>query len=251
MNEKNDAVITCLPVNDWRMAMQWHDLLFMHWPVPVEVMRRVVPPALETETFDGQAWIGVVPLLMAGVRARGLPPLPGLSRFPELNVRTYVRVGGVPGVYFFSLDAHNAVAVAVARRTYRLMYYRAAMSIERADDWYVYRSRRTHRGARPAMFEGRYRPVGEPCRSAPGSLDHFLTERYYLYTTDAHGRAYFAPISHDPWALQPAEARIDVNTMTEPLGIRLPDVEPLLHFSKRVDVVSGGLKPAGGTNSTG
>src|SRR5437867_5100192 len=114
-----------LPSRPWVTTMRWHDLLFLHWPVRPEIIRPLIPNGLELDTFDGAAWIGVVPFRMTGVRLRWLPPLPGISAFPELNVRTYVRVRDRPGVYFFSLDAGSRTAVAMARAWFHLPYFHA------------------------------------------------------------------------------------------------------------------------------
>ncbi len=218
------------------MAQQWNDLLFAHWPIPEAELRAVVPAALPIDTFDGYAWIGVVPFHMSGVRLRWLPELSSVSAFPELNVRTYTTLDGKPGVYFFSLDAANHLAVAGARLSFRLPYFYAEMSV-RTGEVIEYESRRADRSSPPARFAGRYRPRGEVFRSEPGSLAYWLTERYCLYTGDRRGRVYRAEILHDQWPLQPAEADIVRNTMTRPVGIELPDTKPVLHFSERVNVV--------------
>jgi uncharacterized protein YqjF (DUF2071 family) len=219
------------------MAQRWHDLLFAHWPIPVEVMRPLVPAALPIDTFDGQAWLGVVPFRMSGIRLRGMPGLPRLSAFAELNVRTYTVIDGKPGVYFFSLDAASLVAVRTARRWYQLPYYLAAMRCEQRGESIVYDSRRIDPAGVPAEFIGRYRPVGEAIRSEPGSLEHWLTERYCLYTADARGRVRRAEILHEPWPLQPATAELSWNTMALAAGIALPDTPPNLWFSRSLDVV--------------
>lgn len=220
----------------WVMAQTWQDLLFAHWPVDLGELRRAVPAVLPLDTFEGTAWLGVVPFRMRGVRGRWMPPLPGLSAFPELNVRTYVTVGGKPGVYFFSLDAGNAAAVLFGRRCYHLPYYRARMTTAHVDGVVRYTSRRTHRGAPPARFRALYHPTGSIYRAVPGTLDYFLTERYCLYTVDAGGRIYRTDIAHPPWPLQPAEAQIRLNTMARPHGITLPDTPPLLWFAPRLEV---------------
>jgi len=136
---------------------------------------------------------------MTGVRLRGTPPLPWLSAFPELNVRTYVTFGGKPGVWFFSLDASNSMAVAIARAWFHLPYFRARMGCAERDGWIHYQSERTHRGAPIAVLEGRYRPVSEVLRPQHGTLEHYLTERYCLYTTDGRGRLIRGEIHHSPW----------------------------------------------------
>ncbi len=219
------------------MTQTWYDLLFAHWPVPAAALRPLVPAQLELDTYQGQAWIGVVPFGMTGIHARGLPALPGLSAFLELNVRTYVTRDGRPGVYFFSLDAANRAAVWAARRWFYLPYHYARMSLRETDGWYWYRSRRIHRAVEPAEFVGRYRPVGNVFEAAPGSLDDWLTARYCLYSIDPRGRLFRGDIHHPPWPLQHAQAEIQVNTMTLPAGVRLPAVEPLLHFARKLKVL--------------
>jgi len=171
------------------------------------------------------------------VRLRGTPALPGFSAFPELNVRTYVVVNGKPGVWFFSLDAANAIAVAIARSWFHLPYLRARMSCEERNGWIEYRSDRTHHGAPNAVLRGRYRAVGDVFSAQPASLEHFLTERYCLYTADEAGRVIVGGIHHAPWPLQRAEADLTQNTMAQAAGLSLPADPPLFHFSKRQDVV--------------
>src|SRR5579864_3295886 len=172
------------PRGPWVMTQSWHDLLFAHWPVDAAVLRAKIPPQLEIDTFMGQAWIAVVPFRMSGVRLRGTPSVPWLSKFPELNVRTYVVAENKPGVWFFSLDAGNFLAVAVARAWFHLPYFRAHMSCGQRDGWVHYKSERTHGDGRDAILHGKYRPIGGAFESRPGSLEHFLTERYCLYATD-------------------------------------------------------------------
>ena len=203
-----------LPRGPWVMAQSWHDLLFAHWRVPEALVRSVIPPALEVDTFDGSAWLGVVPFRMSGIRPRGLPPMPRVSTFVEMNVRTYVRHRGRGGVWFFSLDASEPIAVAVARRWFHLPYFEARMSCDALDDGDVaYHSQRTHRGATPATFAGTYGPSGDVAPARAGSLEHWLTERYCLYTVDGRRRLIRGDIHHEPWPLQPAHARIDVCTV--------------------------------------
>jgi uncharacterized protein YqjF (DUF2071 family) len=223
----------------WALAMSWHDLLFMHWPVPVEALRGLIPPALEVETFDGSAWLGVVPFRMTGVRPRLLPGVPALSNFPELNVRTYVTAGGRPGVWFFSLDARNPVAVRIARATFGLPYFDARMSCETGPDGVVsYRSERTHRGAPPARFAARYRPTEEVAGSRPGMLEYFLTERYCLYSAGRGGRVRRGEIHHHLWPLKGAEVEVERLEMTAQIGLQLPETDPVLHFSERLEVLA-------------
>jgi uncharacterized protein YqjF (DUF2071 family) len=227
-----------MPDGPWVMTQSWHDLLFAHWPVDADQLRSRMPPGLPLDLFEGQAWIGVVPFHMTNVAPRGVPALPWVSAFPELNVRTYVIVGAKPGVYFFSLDAGNPLAVTVARTMFNLPYYSATMSVERDGEWVMYSSRRTSDKAAHAEFKARYRPIGPTCVARPGTLDHFLTERYCLYTVDDSFHLHRLEIHHPPWPLQAAEAAIDVNTMTEAADIRLPSMAPVLHFARRQDMVA-------------
>ncbi len=220
------------------LAMQWQALLFMHWPLPAAVLRPLIPPGLTLDTFDGWAWLGVVPFTMAGVHARFLPPLPGTTTFPELNVRTYVTTEGKAGVYFFSLDAANPLAVRAARLGFRLPYYDAAMSTARSGGAVAYASTRTHHGAPPAAFTARYRPTGPVSHSTDGSIDAWLTERYCLYSAAGTQTIWRADIDHTRWPLQPAEAEIVCNTMVNPLRLVLPPTSPLLHFARRLDVIA-------------
>jgi uncharacterized protein YqjF (DUF2071 family) len=219
------------------MAQSWHDLLFAHWPVDAAALRAQIPNKLEIDTFHGRAWIGVVPFRMSGVRLRGTPALPWLSKFPELNVRTYIVAEGKPGVWFFSLDAQNAIAVAVARAWFHLPYFRARMSCEDHDGWIHYRSERTHGGAPGALLEAKYRPAGQVFEAKPEALEHFLTERYCLYAAGPRGRIIRAEIHHPPWRLQVAEAEFAQNTMTQAAGLPLSTQKPLLHFARRQDAV--------------
>jgi uncharacterized protein YqjF (DUF2071 family) len=220
------------------MKQEWHDLLFAHWTAPVEVLRPVIPRGLEIDTFGGQAWLGVVPFRMAGVRMRGTPAIPGFSRFPELNVRTYVVRDGKPGVWFFSLDAANAVAVWGARALFHLPYFLAEMSCAEDSGWIRYESRRKDRRGSAASIRARYRATGAVFHAHPGSIDHFLAERYCLYTADEKGRIIRCEIHHPPWPLQLAEAATEGNTMAAAAGIPIAEQKPeLLHFSRRQEVV--------------
>jgi uncharacterized protein len=233
-----------LPPEPWLMAQTWRDLLFAHWALGPADVARIIPEALGLDTFDGRAWIGVTPFEVSGLRPRGGPPVPRLSRFPELNVRTYVTVGGKPGIFFLSLDAASMLAVFAARRAYRLPYFRARMSIDRRSERVQYESERVSPDGELAGFEAEYAPAGGSFRAAPGSLEYFLTERYCLYTIDETGRALRADIQHPPWPLQPATATIRVNTMTRPWGVRLPDEPPLLHYARLQRVLIWPLRPA-------
>jgi uncharacterized protein len=222
----------------WAMGQTWEDLLFAHWRVPLSAVREHVPAGLDVEQSDGSAWVSVTPFRLTGLRARGMLPLPRLSAFLELNVRTYVQAAdGKPGIWFFSLDASNRLAVEVARRTYKLPYFQARMSAERRGEWIEYECARIEEAGR--VFSGRYRPDGPVFNAKPGSREEFLTERYCLYTTGERGRLHRAEIHHEPWPLQAAEAEIELVSISP---VELTG-DPILHFSRRLDIVVWPLKP--------
>ncbi|HEU4450146.1 MAG TPA: DUF2071 domain-containing protein [Gaiellaceae bacterium] len=227
-----------LPRRPWLLGQTWRSLLFAHWPLDPAVLAPLVPRPLALDTFAGRAWIGLTPFVVTGHRPAPLPPLPVVSTFPELNVRTYVTAGGKPGIHFFSLDAASSLAVAAARWYYHLPYYRAEMSTVRADGAVAYESTRVDDRGGQARFVARYGATGAPVQAEHGSLEHFLVERYCLYTL-AEGRLLRGEIHHPPWPLQPAEAEIAVNTMA-PAGVELPGTPPLLHFAARQDVLIWG-----------
>jgi uncharacterized protein YqjF (DUF2071 family) len=222
-----------LPSGPWILTQTWHDLLFAHWPVQAAELRALVPRELALDTFNGQCWVAVAPFHMSDIRVHGMPAIPGLSRTPELNVRTYVTVEGKPGVYFFSLDAASRAAVWAARKFFYLLYFLAHMEVREESGSIVCRSKRT--GAR-AEFRGRYRPIAPVNVRKPGTIEHWLTERYCLYTI-RKGVIYRSEIHHQPWPLQDAAAEITTETMAQAAGIKLPTSSPLLHFSKYLKVL--------------
>jgi uncharacterized protein YqjF (DUF2071 family) len=223
------------PERPWLMGQTWINLLFAHWRVPTPALEAVVPAQLQIDTYDGSAWIGITPFLVQGLRLRGTTPLPRLSSFPEINVRTYVTVAGKAGIYFLSLDADSRAAVTAARRSYRLPYFHSRISTSGEGDGFRFESMRTSSDGPPAYFDAAYGPEGEPMAIRDGSLERWLTERYCLYTLDERQRTLRGEIHHPPWPLRPAWAEIETNTMTSPFGIALEN-EPLLHFSARQDV---------------
>ena len=232
-----------LPAGRWRMRMSWRELLFAHWPLPADALRPLIPAGLPLDLHDGAAWVSVVPFAMAEVAPRGLPTVPWLSNFLELNLRTYVAIGGKPGVWFFSLDAANPVAVEIGRRVFHLPYVRARMMLRREDDWFVYESRRTDRRLPPGDFQGRYRATGPMFRAEPGSLDAWLTERYAFYSTDRRGRLLRCDIHHQPWPLQPGEVEISRNTLADGHGFALDGPPQRVQVVQRLDVHAWGVVP--------
>lgn len=221
------------------MTQTWNDVLFAHWPVDRAALAARLPRSCPLDLFGGQAWLGIVAFDMSNVAPRFVPALPWLSAFPEINVRTYVRVDDTPGVYFFSLDAANPVAVWFARRFFHLPYHTAAIDISRNGDGVGYNCRRR---AAEGRFEAMYRPVGPAAEAAAGSLDYFLTERYCLYTVDAADRLMRCDIHHPPWPLQPATVTIAANTLAGAAGVSLPPIAPIVHFAKRQDTVNWPLR---------
>lgn len=224
--------------------MTWTDLAFLHWPVPVSALRPLIPAELELETFEDTAWVAVTPFEMRGVRVSGMPPVPTATDFPELNVRTYVKHRDRSGVWFFSLDAASWLAVAGARAATGLSYFHARMSIAREDSSIAYESERTHPGATPAAFRVRYRPEGAVFRGAPGSFEHWCTERYSLFSVAIDRTLLRLDIEHEPWPLQRATADINLNTMALASGIELPDLPPRVLFAGRLDVTAKWPTPA-------
>jgi len=226
------------------MCMRWSELLFAHWPVDPDHLAARLPGGLRLETHGGVAWVGVVPFLMSAVRPAFLPPIPGTSRFPELNVRTYVRPAAPatedqdrPGVYFFSLDAASRLAVRTARAIFHLAYRDADMRCARDEDGTVrFSSRRTERRFPPAELEATYRAAGTLEPVASGSFEDFLTGRWCLYSVDPRGGVHRGEIDHDPWRLGPAEATFARNDMLASHGIEPLRDEPVLHLAGPVDV---------------
>jgi len=219
------------------IAMGWRHLLFANWPVDPAVVAAQIPDDLTVETYDGRAWLSVVPYLNVDVRPRGLPAAMGVD-LPELNLRTYVSRDGEPGVYFFSLDAEGILGVVGARLFHRLPYYYADTEIAGTDRGIAFTSERLHPGASPATFTGTYEPVGDPFVPEPGSLAAFLTEHYRYYTLARDGTLRYADIDHDRWTLRPATVTTEPNTLFEATGFERPAGSPVCYYSRGVDITS-------------
>ena len=226
-----------MPAGPWVLTQRWHELLFAHWPLKAEVLRPLLPPTLPLDTYEGEAWVAIVPFWMSNVSPRGLPPVSAVSTFPELNLRTYVSVDGIPGVYFFSLDAGNPVAVQIARTFFHLPYFNARMQHRWRGDTLHYSSIRSDSRGRRAEVCVRYRPTGPVSLSTPGTLVSWFTERYCLYTTYKN-RVYRAYIHHRQWPLQPAEWEIERQTLAAAHDVVLPDCPPLLHYADVLDMLA-------------
>ena len=219
------------------MYQKWRSLLFLHWEVPVEPLRALIPSGLEIDTFEGRAYVGLVPFTMRAVRPVGLPAAPWLSYFHETNVRTYVHVAGRdPGVWFFSLEAANPVAVALARSLFHLPYHHARMSLSRDESGALrYASYRRWPGPLPAVSDIRCRPRGVPAPANPGTFDHFVLERYFLYA-DHRGRLVRGQVHHHPYPAQPAELLGLEESLLISTGLVRPSEAPVAHFASGVDV---------------
>ena len=244
------------------MRQWWGKLLFMHWPLPVSALRPHVPPQLSIDTYGGQAWVGVVPFKMWGVRPYFGPPVPGLNSFLELNVRTYVRHRDVPGVWFLSLDINSPVARWGGRQFFYLPYHSAEMSLRQEGSEITYRSSRLPSDAPPAAFDAVW-TFGEPLPpSEPDSLEFFLTERYCLYSVFRE-QLYRCRVFHEPWPLRAAELSAHDSTMLDALGVNAPAAAPLVHYAEELktdiwplarveqDVRDLLFEPAGASESLG
>ncbi len=220
------------PREPWLMAQSWVNLLFAHWALEPAALRGVVPQPLTLDTREGRAWLTITPFRVVSQRLRGMPPLPGLASFPEVNLRTYVTYDGRPGIYFLSLDAGKALAVRAARLIFRLPYFVAGMSATEVGPATRFESRR----GGTAAFRATYAPLDEQAAPVRGSLEHWLVERYRLFTLDRQGDVLVGEIHHPPWPLRAAEATIFENTLAAPVGLA-PQGEPLLQFAARQDVV--------------
>jgi hypothetical protein len=231
------------PRAPWIMRQTWSELLLAHWPVDAAALAAMIPPGVTLDTFDGQAWLSVVPFRMSHVRLRALPPIPTTGAFPEVNVRTYVTAGGKPGVLFLSLDAPSRLAVWVARHIFHLPYFYGDLTLRRAGDALRWTSRRAgHDPSTAGALSVSYRPTGPAAIPAPGSLDDWLTARYCLYTVDGAARTVRAEVHHAPWALHPAAADFARNTLAAERGIAL-GAPARLHYADRLDVLFWGIVP--------
>ena len=223
-----------LPNLPWTMKQTWSDLLFAHYPIKFELLRKLVPEVLDLDSYNGMCWVGVVPFRMSGIRLRGLPPIPGTDQFPELNVRTYITLDGKPGVYFFSLDAANLLAVRGARTLYYLPYWYSDMEIKNSGSNIIFKSKRLHDP--DIELACSYRPISEPFKVTKGSFEEWMVERYCFYTLNSSGVPLRCDILHEPWTLQEAEAEFSTNSILSKQGIDVDSHVPIFHFAKKLEV---------------
>ncbi|MCA0971183.1 DUF2071 domain-containing protein [Halobacillus litoralis] len=218
----------------WIMHQTWEELVFMHWPVPEEMLRPHIPKAFELDLYDGQAWIAVVPFRMNHIHFKGMPPVQFGNHLLELNVRTYVTFKGEPGVYFVTLDANHPLGVFLARTLFGLPYVHASIQLKQTPSRFSYVSRRTHKGYPTAHFHASFLTTSPPIPSEPGSLIYWLTERYCLWVTRGNS-VYKGPIYHKNWSLQKAEADIYTNQLMDFLPSRLFKKPPMTYYSKSLE----------------
>ena len=240
--------------SEWAIGYhRWSNLLFVHWRVPASELAPLVPPQLTIDTFDGTAWIALVPFTLTGVRPWWSPPVWGISSFHETNVRTYVHhEGRDPGVWFFSLDASSSLAVRAARWKWRLPYYRASMSLKRFGTRVSYSSRRLWPGISGPGAEVEAE-IGElidnpesglPAgRAAPGTLEHFLCERYILYSAGAGGALYQGYVHHSPYPLRECRVTCLRESLVQAAGVKVSSAPEHTVFSDHVSVEVFRLRP--------
>lgn len=224
-----------LPEGPWVQSQRWSNILFAHWPVLAADLRPRVPAPLELDTLEGEAWVGITPFCIRNLRLRGLPPLPLVSTFPEVDVRTYVRLDEKPGVFYFSLDAPNALVAAAAKMFYHMPYVTAEVEANTEGDHFHFRSRRERPDAPPVEFEGTYWPDSEVFRAEAGTREEWLIERWALYTVDREGEIDRVEIHRPPWPLQQAQAELRCESLAAANGLTLPGPPPMLHLSTGVE----------------
>jgi hypothetical protein len=223
------------------VTQRWNDLLFAHWPISASMMEALLPEWLEVDSYQGSAWLGAVPFWLDRIKIRGVPTIPGLRNFPDLNFRTYARdrFTRTPGIYCFSVDSSNLLTVAMAHAIYHLPYKLAEMHLEqRSEREFAFYSRRWF--SRPeVIFKARYRGLGPTHKTAempPGSFEYFFSERHCVFSTNRAGQPIRANLHHVPWPLEEAEAEIERNDLATAVGIELPKMDPVLHYSRRLAV---------------
>lgn len=231
-----------LPSANWIMKQSWRNLLFIHWPIQPELLRPYIPPSLQLDIFNGSAWLSVVVFDMIGIYPRGCSSVSLTPKFSEVNVRTYVQYEGKPGVYFLSLDVGDWASLHIAKKWYRLPYYHAVTSIRKIGQTFHYESIRKGKSTTSITSKGTYTPVSDVFFSRKETLEHWLTERYCLYSTDQKANLYCGEIHHRPWPLQQTEIEITSHTLFHPYHIDVKDVQPVYHFSKGIDTLFWNIK---------
>ncbi|MFC3747960.1 YqjF family protein [Paenibacillus sp. GCM10012306] len=231
-----------LPKGPWMMKQGWNKVLFAHWPVSEASVSPFIPPGLELQQWEGRPWISVVPFQMDPLLVRGLPPLPFVHTFLELNIRTYVIKDGKPGVFFLNMDASSLPAVTGARVLTYLPYNYADMTLQSEGHGVRYISKRQTKLGE-AVFNGVYSAAQSvPVHAIPGTLLHWLTERYCLFAVSSKGNLYVGDIHHQPWPLQEAKLQLDQHTSTKALGLAHESEPSFLTYTERLEVLLWPLK---------
>ena len=231
-----------LPSKNWIMRQSWRNFLFTHWPIPTEILRPHIPSTLEIDTYNGSAWLGVVVFVMEGIYPRGLSSISLTPAFPEINVRTYVHYDGKPGILFMSLDVGDWASYTIAKKWYRLPYKKSSISFQQEGQTFRCQSVRKGKTNPPISFQVKYTPVSEVYFPKEGTLDHWLTERYCLFSSDNGNVIFCGDIHHRPWPLQKASANISRNTLFSPFDLAVSGTKPVFHFSKGVDTLIWNIK---------
>lgn len=231
-----------LPAKKWIMRQSWRNLLFLHWPVPLEKLRPHIPSSLQIDTFHGSAWLGLILFVIEGIYPLGISKFSLTPKFPEINVRTYVKYNEKPGIYFMSIDVENWASLKIAKNWYHLPYHSAKISFGKQGQTFYCHSIRKENGNTPVSFKGQYGPISEVYYPKEGTLDHWFTERYCLYSSNNGVNIYCGEIHHRPWPLQKAEIEVDKNTLFTSYQFDLSEIKPLAHFSTGVDSLMWNIK---------
>ncbi|MBU8880406.1 DUF2071 domain-containing protein [Bacillus sp. FJAT-29790] len=231
-----------VPSNKWVMRQTWSNLLFLHWPISSESLRPYIPPSIQIDIFGEYAWLGVILFVTEGVYPRGLSSVSLACKFPEINLRTYVIYNGKPGIYFLSLDSRNWASTMIGKSWFHLPYYYAQISFQQKGQAFHFQSTRKGKIDEPIKFSCNYAHSSEVYFTQEGTLDHWLTERYCMFSSDKGSNIYSVDLHHRPWPLQKAEAEIYTNTLFSPFHFDLSEVKPLSHFSKGIDALFWNIK---------
>jgi hypothetical protein len=215
----------------WVMSQKWLNVLFMSYPLPPDQIAHLIPEDMDLDTYEGNAYVSVLPLYMDDIHVRDLPPIPGMRQFPEINLRTYVTHKGTKGVLFISIDADNLIADFFAEHVFEMPYHQSEMTFQKQGDGYNMTSHRPAGGGTSVDFDATYEPYGTPQPTKEGSLEHFLVERYWLFVNDKNGVLHRGKIKHDPWMLQPVHALVTANGIPEAAGIDVSGVDPIMMYS--------------------
>lgn len=222
-----------LPKLPWVMKQTWQDLLFAHYPVKLEVLQQVVPSVFQLEQYNGTAWIGVVPFRVQNHRVRFLPPMPGINRFLQLNVRTYVTINGKRGVYFLSIDMNHLIARQLAKSLFYMPTQTATINMSHNECGIYFNSKTVEKGH--PEFECQYTPIGQPFYARKETFEAWLVERYSMYSLNRRGEVVRCDILHDYWPLQYVDVEINNNSIFQNRGIQVASKDPILHYAKRME----------------